>query len=101
MFGSVPVFQVFASSTFADLGVEHAALHSRVFPELRQLSAGRGALWQRQREGHPVTAGDLIQTPTPAAQYTSNRFTEHLALEGIRPSIGTVGDAYDNEAPQV
>ena len=22
--------------------------------------------------------------------------TEHLALEGIRPSIGSVGDAYDN-----
>ena len=24
------------------------------------------------------------------------RLTEHLALEGIRPSIGSVGDAYDN-----
>lgn len=24
------------------------------------------------------------------------RFTEHLQIEGIRPSIGTVGDAYDN-----
>jgi transposase InsO family protein len=31
-----------------------------------------------------------------ARQYTSIRFTEHLALEGIRPSIGSVGDAYDN-----
>ena len=29
-------------------------------------------------------------------QYTSIRFTEHLALEGIRPSIGSVGDAFDN-----
>ena len=29
-------------------------------------------------------------------QYTSVRLTEHLALEEIRPSIGTVGDAYDN-----
>ncbi|HEV8526628.1 MAG TPA: integrase core domain-containing protein, partial [Actinomycetes bacterium] len=29
-------------------------------------------------------------------QYTSLRFTEHLALEGIAPSVGTVGDAYDN-----
>lgn len=27
---------------------------------------------------------------------TSIRFTEHLQLEGIQPSIGTVGDAYDN-----
>lgn len=31
-----------------------------------------------------------------SAQYTSIRLTEHLALEQIRPSIGTVGDAYDN-----
>lgn len=29
-------------------------------------------------------------------QYTSIRFTEHLELEGIKPSIGSVGDAYDN-----
>jgi transposase InsO family protein len=29
-------------------------------------------------------------------QYTSITFTEHLDLEGIRPSIGTVADAYDN-----
>src|SRR5665213_1161871 len=32
-----------------------------------------------------------------ASQYTSVRFTEHLALEGIRPSIGSVGDAYDTQ----
>ena len=29
-------------------------------------------------------------------QYTALRYTEHLALEGIAASIGTVGDAYDN-----
>jgi len=29
-------------------------------------------------------------------QYTSIRFTEHLELEEITPSIGTVGDVYDN-----
>ena len=41
--------------------------------------------------------------PSPGAdpsfrcrQYTSIRFTEHLALEGIRPSVGSVGDAFDN-----
>ena len=31
-----------------------------------------------------------------SAQYTSVAFTERLALEGIEPSIGSVGDAYDN-----
>ena len=31
-----------------------------------------------------------------AAQYTSVKFTESLALQGIAVSIGSVGDAYDN-----
>ena len=37
-----------------------------------------------------------MRRPVESGQYTSIRFTEHLALEGIRPSIGSVGDAYDN-----
>jgi transposase InsO family protein len=31
-----------------------------------------------------------------SGQYTSITFTDHLADEGIRPSIGSVADAYDN-----
>jgi hypothetical protein len=31
-----------------------------------------------------------------ASQYTSVHFTETLLLAGLRPSIGTVGDALDN-----
>jgi len=31
-----------------------------------------------------------------ACQYTSIRYTEHLAEAGIAPSIGSAGDAYDN-----
>jgi hypothetical protein len=38
----------------------------------------------------------VLRRPVESAQYTSVRFTEHLALAEIRPSIGTVGDAYDN-----
>jgi putative transposase len=38
----------------------------------------------------------VLRRPLEPEQYTSIRFTEHLALEGITPSIGTVGDAYDN-----
>jgi len=56
----------------------------------------RMALWQRDREGHPTTAGQLIHHSDAGSQYTSIRLTEHLELEGIRPSIGSVGDAYDN-----
>lgn len=56
----------------------------------------RMALWERGRQGHPVTAGELIAHADAGSQYTSLRFTEHLDLEGISPSIGTVGDALDN-----
>jgi transposase InsO family protein len=56
----------------------------------------RMAIWQRAREGHPIEPGELIGHADAGSQYTSIRFTEHLALEGVRPSIGSVGDAYDN-----
>jgi putative transposase len=56
----------------------------------------RMALWQRSREGHPTDPGELIHHSDAGSQYTSLRLTEHLALEEIRPSIGSVGDAYDN-----
>jgi putative transposase len=38
----------------------------------------------------------VLRRPVESAQYTALKFTEHLALEGIAPSIGSVGDAYDN-----
>ena len=56
----------------------------------------RMALWQRGRDGRPVGPEQLIHHSDAGSQYTSIRFTEHLALEGIHPSIGSVGDAYDN-----
>jgi putative transposase len=36
-----------------------------------------------------------------ARQYTSIRFTETVALEGLTASIGSVGDAYDAAAETV
>lgn len=56
----------------------------------------RMALWQREREGHRVVRGELIAHADAGSQYTSIAFTDHLADEGIRPSIGSVADAYDN-----
>lgn len=56
----------------------------------------RIALWQRDRDGHPPVPGELIHHSDAGSQCTSLHLTEHLALERIRPSIGTVGDAYDN-----
>ena len=56
----------------------------------------RIALWDRDRQGHTVGPDELICHSDAGSQYTAIRFTEHLALEGISPSIGSVGDAYDN-----
>ena len=56
----------------------------------------RIALWQRNREGRPVVPGELIGHADAGSQYTSIAFTDHLAEAGIRPSIGSVADAYDN-----
>ncbi len=56
----------------------------------------RMALWERDRQGHRVGPGQLRHHSDAGAQYTSVMLTEHLALEGIAASIGTVGDAYDN-----
>jgi putative transposase len=71
----------------------HAATDKRTDLVLTPL---RIALWDRDRHGHAVGPGQLIHHHDAGSQYTSVRFTEHLALEGIAPSIGTVGDAYDN-----
>jgi len=71
----------------------HAATTKRV--EL-VLTCVRMASWQREHEGHPVVPGELIHHHDAGSQDTALRFTEHLALEGIAPSIGSVGDAYDN-----
>lgn len=56
----------------------------------------RMALWQREREGHPVQAGTLIHHSDAGSQYTSIRLTGHLELAEIAASIGSVGDALDN-----
>lgn len=56
----------------------------------------RMALWDRDRTGRPAVPGELIWHSDAGSQYTALRFTERLALEGIAPSIGTVGDALDN-----
>lgn len=56
----------------------------------------RMALWARDRQGHPVGPGQLRHHSDAGAQYTSVVLTDRLALEQIAPSIGSVGDAYDN-----
>ncbi|RFA17545.1 IS3 family transposase, partial [Subtercola boreus] len=59
----------------------------------------RMALWRRDHTGRPVRPG-MIHHSDAGSQYTSIRFTETVALEGLVASIGSVGDAYDNAAAE-
>ncbi|HJB63800.1 MAG TPA: IS3 family transposase [Candidatus Microbacterium pullistercoris] len=56
----------------------------------------RMALWQRARDGHPIQPQQLRAHSDAGSQYVSLAYTEKLALDGIAPSIGSVGDAFDN-----
>jgi putative transposase len=56
----------------------------------------RMALWERGRQGHPIQPKQLRAHSDAGSQYVSLAYTDKLALDGIAPSIGSVGDAYDN-----
>lgn len=38
----------------------------------------------------------MLRRPVESAKYLSIRYTERLAEAGIDPSVGSVGDSYDN-----
>ena len=38
----------------------------------------------------------MLQRPVESGQYLSIRYSERLAEAGIEPSVGSVGDSYDN-----
>jgi putative transposase len=43
-----------------------------------------------------VHKGGLVHHSDRGVQYLSIRYTERLAKAGIEPSVGSVGDSYDN-----
>jgi len=58
------------------------------------LDALEMGIWQRHRQEHSVQ--DLIHHSDAGSQYTSIRYSERLAEAGAKPSVGSVGDSYDN-----
>lgn len=54
------------------------------------------ALEQAIHDRRPVHRGGLIQHGDRGSQYISIKYTEHLAEAGTEPSVGSVGDSYDN-----
>ena len=56
------------------------------------LTALRQALWERRH----VDLDGLIHHSDAGGQYVAVRYGEELATAGIVPSIGSIGDSYDN-----
>jgi len=54
------------------------------------------ALEQALHERRPTHRGGLVHHSDRGSQYVSIKYTERLAEAGIEPSVGSVGDSYDN-----
>ena len=54
------------------------------------------ALEQALHDRRPVHRGGLVHHSDRGSQYLGIRYTERLAEAGIEPSVGSVGDSYDN-----
>jgi transposase InsO family protein len=54
------------------------------------------ALEQALHDRRPVQNNGLIHHSDRGSQYVSIKYTERLAEAGIEPSVGSVGDSYDN-----
>ena len=54
------------------------------------------ALEQALHDRQPLHRGGLVHHSDRGSQYVSIRYSERLAEAGIEPSVGSVGDSYDN-----
>ena len=54
------------------------------------------ALEQALHERRPAQGGGLVHHSDRGVQYLALRYTDRLAEAGVEPSVGSVGDSYDN-----
>ena len=54
------------------------------------------ALEQALHDRQPVKGGGLVHHSDRGVQYVSIKYTERLKDAGLEPSVGSVGDSYDN-----
>jgi len=54
------------------------------------------ALEQALHQRRPIHRGGLVHHSDRGSQYVSIKYTERLVEAGIEPSVGSVGDSYDN-----
>src|SRR5690606_4687637 len=58
------------------------------------------ALEQALHDRKPVSGSGLVHHSDRGVQYVSIKYTERLAEAGLVPSVGSVGDSYDNAPPR-
>jgi putative transposase len=54
------------------------------------------ALEQALHDRRPVEGSSLVHHSDRGVQYVSIKYTERLAEAGVEPSVGSIGDSYDN-----
>jgi putative transposase len=54
------------------------------------------ALEQALHDRRPVRKSGLVHHSDRGVQYVSIKYTERLTAAGVEPSVGSVGDSYDN-----
>ena len=54
------------------------------------------ALEQALHDRRPAHRGGLVHHSDRGSQYVSIKYTERLVQAGVEPSVGSVGDSYDN-----
>ena len=54
------------------------------------------ALEQALHDRRPVSGGGLVHHSDRGVQYVSIKYTERLVEAGLVPSVGSIGDSYDN-----
>jgi putative transposase len=84
------VYVAFVIDTFARYIVGWRA--SRTAQTGFVLDALEQALWRRK----PARGSGLVHHSDRGSQYVAISYTERLAAAGIEPSVGSVGDSYDN-----
>jgi putative transposase len=87
------VYVAFVFDVFSRMIVGWRAASSMTTPLV--LDALEMAIWTRRKEGITDLTG-LVHHTDAGSQYTSIAFTQRLLEAGVDPSVGSVGDAYDN-----
>jgi putative transposase len=97
------VYVAFVIDAYARRIVGLRDLHANPFPATawRVSSTAHArfvldALEQAVHERRPVKGMGLVHHSDRGSQYLSIKYTERLAEAGIEPSVGSVGDSYDN-----